>query len=197
MIIKPCFKSYNGKATTSELDFVYCPKCRTKLVKKEIDGMQRTYCSNCQYIQYLNPLPGVAVLIEKDHKLLLGKRSQGSIKGGMWCLPCGFVEHHESYINAACREIVEETGLKVKITSLVNVSSNLLNHSVHTIVIVLTAKIIDGRLKAGDDLVELEWIDTSANLPKMAFEADKFIITNYFNNALIRIPIDIRFQTGF
>ena len=82
MKIKQPFNSDDGRQTSSGLDFVYCPKCSEKLVKKEIGGILRNYCSTCKYVQYINPLPGVAVLIEKDHKLLIGKRSQDSIESG-------------------------------------------------------------------------------------------------------------------
>jgi ADP-ribose pyrophosphatase YjhB (NUDIX family) len=193
MKIKQTFHSYDRKQTSSGLNFVYCPKCGTKLAKKEIDAFLRNYCSKCNYIQYVNPLPGVSVLIEKDNKLLIGKRSQESVESGKWCLPCGFVEHHESHLDAARREVFEETGLKVKITSLVNVSSNKINPNLHTIVAVMTAEVIDGTLTPGDDLVELRWLYKNDTFPAMAFEADKTIIKRYFENALIRIPIDPRF----
>ena len=61
-----------------------------------------------------------------------------------------------------------------------NVSSNQINLDVHTLVIVLTAEIIDGKVKAGDDLVALYWIDKSTTLPEMVIESDIFIITKYF-----------------
>ena len=34
-----------------------------------------------------------------------------------------FVEHHENYLDAARREVIEETGPEIKITSLVNYES--------------------------------------------------------------------------
>jgi len=119
MKIKQYFNSYDGKKTSSTLEFIYCPKCSARLVKEEIDGILRNYCSKCQYVQYINPLPGVSVLIEKDSKLLIGKRSLNSIESGKWCLPCGFVEHQENYLDAAHREVLEETGLEIKIRNYI------------------------------------------------------------------------------
>ena len=194
MGIKQYFNSYDDRQVSSELDFVYCPKCSTKLEKKEIDGSSRNFCSKCHYVQYINPLPGVAVLIEKDGKLLIGKRSQNSIQSGKWCLPCGFVEHHENFLDAAHREVLEETGLEIKITSLVNVSSNQINPDLHTIVIVLTAEIVNGTPQPGDDLVELRWISGDDPLPNLAFEGDAFTIKKYFEHKLDRIPVDPRFR---
>jgi ADP-ribose pyrophosphatase YjhB (NUDIX family) len=38
----------------------------------------------------------------------IGKRSQDSIESDKLCLPCGFVEHHDNYLDAARREVFEE-----------------------------------------------------------------------------------------
>ena len=85
---------------------------------------------------------------------------------------------------------MEETGLDVQITSLVNVSSNQLAPSVHTLVAVLMAEITGGTLQPGDDMVDIMWVDRSEPLPEMAFEADRFIISKYFEDELIRIPFE-------
>jgi ADP-ribose pyrophosphatase YjhB (NUDIX family) len=194
MRIKQYFNAYGEGQTSSGLDFTYCPKCSTELMKKEIDGSIRNFCSNCHFIQYINPLPGVAVLIEKDSKLLIGKRCEKSIESGKWCLPCGFVEHHENYLDAAHREVLEETGLEIKITSLVNVSSNRITPDLHSIVAVLTAEVVKGIPAPGDDMVELRWLSRNDAFPEMAFEGDEFTIKKYFENKLARIPIDPRFR---
>ncbi len=133
-------------------------------------------------------------MIEKDGKLLIGKRSSNSMESGKWCLPCGFVEHHENFLDAAHREVLEETGLEIKITSLVNVSSNQISPDLHTIVIVLTAEIVNGTPEPGDDLVELCWISREDPLPDLAFEGDAFTIRKYFEHQLDRIPVDPRFK---
>jgi len=53
----------------------------------------------------------VAVLIERDGKVLLVRRANTPQKG-MWTLPAGFVDAGEDPAQAAERECLEETGLK-------------------------------------------------------------------------------------
>lgn len=56
---------------------------------------------------------GVGVLIVRDGKFLLGKR-KGSHGAGEYASPGGHLEFGESIFEAARREVMEETGLKVK-----------------------------------------------------------------------------------
>lgn len=57
-------------------------------------------------------------IIENDH-VLLTKRKDFDV----WCLPGGLVEENETVVQAALREMYEETGLEVEITHLVGVYS--------------------------------------------------------------------------
>lgn len=194
MSLKQFFKSYDAENTPSGIGFIYCPRCRSKLIEKEIDNIQRMYCPNCQFIQYVNPTPGICVLVEQNRKVLIGKRSNQSTESNKWCLPCGFIEHNESFLNAAHREVFEETGLRIKISALINVCSNHINPHLHTLVPVLTASVVGGQLRPGDDIKELIWLSENDSLPEMAFEADEFIIEKYFKDKLNGLPIDQRFS---
>ncbi len=59
------------------------------------------------------PLVGVAVIIMKDRKVLLGKRKM-SHGEGTWALPGGHLEFNETIEDCARREVFEETGLIIK-----------------------------------------------------------------------------------
>lgn len=194
MSLKQYFCSYDAKQIQAGLKFVYCPQCSSKLTKKKIDNIKRMYCEDCLYIQYINPLPGVCVLVEKDRKVVIGKRLQQSVEGNKWCLPCGFIEHNETFLDAAHREVFEETGLEIRIKTLANVCSNHISPHLHTLVPVLTASAVGGQLCPGDDIKELAWISQNDPFPEMAFEADEFIIERYFKGELIGLPIDQRFS---
>lgn len=55
---------------------------------------------------------GVGVLVVRDKKLLLGKRS-GKHMPGLYAAPGGHLEYGESFAQCAAREVMEETGLLV------------------------------------------------------------------------------------
>ena len=102
----------------------------------------------------------------------------------------GDIEYEESHLEAAHGEVFEETNLEINLTSLVSVSSNKIGPSLHAIVTVFTAEVIAGTPVAGDDVIELRWVSKNSTFPKMLFEADKTAIKRYFENGLVRIPID-------
>lgn len=61
----------------------------------------------------MKPKVGVAVIVVKDSKILLGRRvnSHGS---GTWQFPGGHLEFEESIEDCAKRELFEETNLKIR-----------------------------------------------------------------------------------
>ena len=61
----------------------------------------------------MRPKVGVAVIVVKDSKVLLGKRmnSHGS---GTWQFPGGHLEYGEPIEDCAKRELFEETGLSIR-----------------------------------------------------------------------------------
>jgi len=60
-----------------------------------------------------SPLVGVGVMVLKDDKVLLSKR-KGSHGDGEYAFPGGHLEFGESFENCARREVMEETGIKIK-----------------------------------------------------------------------------------
>lgn len=151
----------------------YCPKCGGRLTLNEKKDRSRPYCTACGFVFYQNPAVGVAAIIIRERKILLGKR-KGSYEG-LWCIPCGYVEWDEDVYDAARREFEEETGLQIEIASVYTVLSNFHNPSQHTVGIWFLANERGGELKAQDDLSEAVFFAYS-DLPDLAFPTDRTVL---------------------
>ena len=137
-----------------------------------LEGRERLYCSRCGKIYYENPTPVVAVIARDDKgKILLIKRKIEPCKGE-WALPSGFMEIEESPIEAALRELTEETGLKGKSKKLIGVYPN--NSEIHgyLVTIIYEVEILGGKLCAGDDAEETEFFAVN-QLPPLAFQSHR------------------------
>ena len=151
----------------------FCPKCGGKLSLNEKREIARPYCTSCGFVFYQNPAVGVAAIVIREQKILLGKR-KGSYEG-QWCIPCGYVEWDEDVYEAARREFAEETGLKIEITGVYTVLSNFHNPEQQTVGIWFLGKELGGELAAGDDLDEAEFF-AYADLPELAFPTDRVVL---------------------
>jgi ADP-ribose pyrophosphatase YjhB (NUDIX family) len=128
-------------------------------------------------VHFLDPKVGAGVLISKDHKVLLVRRSVEP-EIGKWTLPAGFVEGDEDPKDTASRECLEETGLKVKVGSLLDVIYGREHPSGATIVIIYAAEIVGGELAASDDADAVEYF-APTDLPPLAFEATRVAIEGW------------------
>ncbi|HXY88763.1 MAG TPA: NUDIX hydrolase [Candidatus Acidoferrales bacterium] len=125
-------------------------------------------------MSYKNPVLTVDGVIIKNHSIVLVKRSKPPFEG-QYALPGGFVEYGEPVELALIREIVEETGLKVKIKNLIGVYSDPnRDPRGHIISLAFRAQIIGGELSSGSDASEVRLFDIR-NLPRLAFDHEKII----------------------
>jgi ADP-ribose pyrophosphatase YjhB (NUDIX family) len=90
----------------------------------------------------------------KREKVLLTRRADN----GRWCLPGGHAEAGESVAEACEREVLEETGLKVRVTRLVGVYSNPDQLVIYPdgnkaffVILSFEAEIIEGELTLSDE----------------------------------------------
>lgn len=88
----------------------YCGKCGAAL--KEHDIMTARVCPDCGNIIYPRIDPCIIVLVYKEGKILLARHVQRN--QDIYACIAGFVEAGEPIEHAVEREIMEETGLKVK-----------------------------------------------------------------------------------
>lgn len=95
--------------------------------------------------------PGVAIIIfNKQNQVLLQKRADVKL----WGIPSGHVEPGETVTDAAIREVLEETGLQVKILRLIGVysepSSQIFHYPdgriTHFVTCCFQAEVVGGKL---------------------------------------------------
>jgi len=155
-------------------EFKFCPFCTSLLKIKREGRIQRKYCPECGFVQYLNPAPAVAVIIEEKGKVLLVKRKFDPWKG-LWQCPAGFIEWDETPEEAAIRETKEEAGVKVKLTGIFDVRLITEDPRENIVIIFFKGKIIQGEPKPGDDAQEVVWFPLS-NLPKFGSRQHKIVL---------------------
>jgi ADP-ribose pyrophosphatase YjhB (NUDIX family) len=93
----------------------------------------------------------------------------------MWTLPAGFIDAGEDPAEAAARECLEETGLHVRITGVLDVVAGREYPRGADFIIVYAADVLDGKLAAMDDADQVGWF-TKDDLPPLAFHATDVIL---------------------
>ena len=155
--------------------FRFCPHCRTEMVTRHEGGVDRPVCPDCAFVQYLNPAPGAGVILMRKRRVCLVKR-KFEPKQGQWSLPTGFMEWDEAATATARREMLEETGLEVRLTGLFSVETGLLPPDIPVVVILYRAEETGGRLAAGDDAAEVGFFDLDDLPGPVAFAAHRRVL---------------------
>lgn len=141
-------------------EYNYCPRCGGAITLNS----KPPYCSQCDIAYYNNAKPCASVLPVKAGKVLLGKRGRDPYKGA-YDIIGGFMEADELPEMAALREAKEETGLDMKIVSLLGIYSDRYGEGGdYTLNLHYIAEVVGGEMKAMDDITDLEWVDIS-NVP--------------------------------
>lgn len=135
-------------------------------------------CPKCghELKNFRNPLPTVDIIIEIQGGIVLIERKNQPYG---WALPGGFVDYGESLEQAAIREAIEETGLKLTLLEQFRTYSDprrdLRHHTITTVFIASAA----GSLRAGDDAGNIG-IFFQQELPPLVFD-HAAILADYFN----------------
>ena len=153
----------------------FCPRCAAEVTHEEKFGMMRPVCPQCGWIHFVDPKVAAAVLIEQDGRVLLVRRVNEPFRG-MWTLPAGFVNGGEDPAEAAARECLEETGLSVNVTRVLDVISGREHERGADFIIVYFAEIVSGELIPADDADAVEWFARN-ELPPLAFKATQKVLS--------------------
>jgi len=178
--------SEDTKISKDNMRYKFCPHCGGKLSLEETLSLSRLQCEDCKKIFYQNPAVGVAAIIIRDKKILLGRRN--SSYRDMWCIPCGYVEYYEDAREALIREIKEETNLDIKLSIVFDIHSNFHNSAQHTVGIWFLVDEFRGNMTPGDDIEALDFFSTAeikAQNIVFAFPTDVRVLDDLVNRGLI------------
>ena len=104
------------------------------------------------------PVPCVGVVCLRGDEVLLIRRGRPPRQGD-WSLPGGRIEPGERAMEAALRELHEETGVEAEITGLIDVVDGLFPEAGrHYVLIDYVARWISGEPVAGDDALEAQFV---------------------------------------
>ncbi|MBI2260538.1 MAG: NUDIX hydrolase [Caulobacterales bacterium] len=104
------------------------------------------------------PVPCVGVVCLRGDEVLLIRRGQPP-RLGDWSLPGGRIEPGERAIDAASRELREETGVEAEITGLIDVVDGLFPEAGrHYVLVDYAARWVSGEPVAGDDALEARFV---------------------------------------
>jgi len=156
----------------------FCPKCGTRTSMELCFGQERPVCPACGFIYFADPKVAVAVMLERDTHILLVRRANEPFRG-LWTFPAGFVNAGEDPAQAAARECLEETGLVIAISAILEIRAGREHPRGSDFVIFYHARLQGGILLAGDDADAADWFERGS-LPPLAFQSTKAILERFY-----------------
>lgn len=160
----------------------YCPDCGSQRIARRVppdDNRERHVCDDCGSIHYQNPRNVAGCIVEHDGRLLLCRRAIEP-RRGLWTVPAGFMENHETLGQAAARETLEEAMADVCDLALYAVFS--LPH-ISQVYVLFRATSPDGTAQAGPESLEVDWF-MEAEIPwdELAFPVIREGLRLYFDD---------------
>ncbi|MEP6776196.1 MAG: NUDIX hydrolase [Chloroflexota bacterium] len=112
----------------------YCENCGSALeeILLPTEDRPRLVCVQCGHVAYVNPKIVSGTLPVANGRVWLLRRGIEP-RLGYWTYPAGYQEIDETTVDAAARETLEETGLRVEISGLFGLYSRAGSHVVNVV----------------------------------------------------------------
>src|SRR5919109_5616513 len=148
--------------------FRFCPDCGAELPAVDPERLLSQTCHTCGAIHWRNAKPCAGALVVQNNKVLLGRRAVEPAKGA-WDIPGGFLQPWELPADAAVREVLEETGLDIRLNRLLTIVIDTYHEREYTLNLYYLAEPLAGQERPADDLAELRWFGPDELPQDLAF----------------------------
>jgi 8-oxo-dGTP diphosphatase len=97
-------------------------------------------------------------VVQDKNRILMVQEGQG-LEKELWNFPSGKLENNEKILNAAIREVEEETGYKISISGLLGVYNFISINNDHVIFFCYVGQVDTGILKYdNNEIINVEWL---------------------------------------
>ncbi len=126
------------------------------------------------------------MMLNSEGKLLLGRRHEDPDKAdselrgeGTWTMPGGKLEIGEGFEEGAFREVMEETGIKLKDVKVMALNNDI-NEYAHFVTVGMFCDNFEGepRVMEPDEITEWRWFGLN-EIPENIFSPSKKVLENY------------------
>lgn len=158
----------------------FCPRCGSALEARLLKAgePERLVCTGCGFVFYLDPKVAVGTIIRNDdgHVLLVRRAIEPGY--GLWVFPGGYVDRGEPVTAAAVREALEESGLHVRLDTLIDIYSY---PGRAPVIIVYAATILGGCVACDDEGLEARFF-ARGEIPwdELAFRSTREALEAFF-----------------
>lgn len=152
--------------------FRFCPLCGSSHFAEYRVNARR--CAECGFTYYTNPRGATVAVIVNDRKeILVARRANDPAKGTL-DLPGGFIDLDEDAETAMCREILEETGIRVDREDLSYLFSLPNRYPFSGIVCRTVDLFFEVHLTGRPDVMAMDDVETLQWLPLSALREEEF-----------------------
>ena len=107
------------------------PLCKSCPLKKHCAAFEHNEQDSLPFKQKQAPLPHYTIvvgIVYKDDKILIDKRKQNALLGGLWEFPGGKKRKDESFKTAVAREVKEEIGIDIEVGKRLCIVKHIYSH---------------------------------------------------------------------
>jgi 8-oxo-dGTP diphosphatase len=111
------------------------------------------------------PIVGVGGVVISEGRTLLIRRGGPPLEG-RWSIPGGTLEVGETLLNGVRRELIEETGIEVRVLDLIEVFERINldgkgKPRYHFVILDYLCEAVRGEARAGSDVTDVAWVPRS------------------------------------